>query len=109
VSFVYNTILRVFFGLRYTDVNCGFKLYRREIFDAIELRSTRGLIDAEVLLKAEAAGYTIAQVGVHHYPRRHGSSRYRVREILLTNLQMFTLWWDLRLGRGIRKPQVRTT
>jgi len=103
VSFVYNGLLRVFFGLRVRDVNCGFKLYRREIFDAIELKSTRGLIDAEVLLKAEAAGYTIAQVGVHHYPRTHGSSRYRVREIALTILQMFELWLDLRLGRGVRK------
>lgn len=101
VSLVYNTILRVFFGLHLRDVNCGFKLYRREIFDAIELKSTRGLIDAEVLLKAERAGYTIAQVGVHHYPRRHGSSRYRVREILLTMLQMVTLWVDLALGRGV--------
>lgn len=105
VSFVYNTILRVFFGLRFPDVNCGFKLYRREVFDAIDLRSTRGLIDAEVLLKAEAAGFRIVQVGVHHYPRTHGSSRYRVREIALTILQLWTLWLDLRLGRGIRKVE----
>src|SRR5262245_15215161 len=104
VSVIYNTLLRVFFGLRVKDVNCGFKLYRREIFDAIELKSTRGLIDAEVLLKAAAAGYTITQVGVHHYPRRHGSSRYRVREIVLTMAQMFELWVDLRLGRGVRRP-----
>lgn len=103
VSFVYNGLLRLFFGLRVRDVNCGFKLYRREIFDAIDLKSTRGLIDAEVLLKAEAAGYTIVQVGVHHYPRRHGSSRYRAREIILTILQMFELWVDLRLGRGVRR------
>lgn len=106
VSFVYNTLLSTFFGLRLKDVNCGFKLYRREIFDAIELKSTRGLIDAEVLLKAEAAGYTIAQVGVHHYPRTHGSSRYRVREIVLTIAQMATLWLDLRLGRGVRKRAI---
>jgi glycosyltransferase involved in cell wall biosynthesis len=103
VSFVYNTLLRALFGLRLKDVNCGFKLYRREIFDVIELKSTRGLIDAEVLLKAEAAGYRIAQIGVHHFPRTHGSSRYRVREIVLTIAQMFTLWLDMRLGRGVRR------
>jgi glycosyltransferase involved in cell wall biosynthesis len=109
VSFVYNSLLRVFFGLRVTDVNCGFKLYRREIFDVIDLKSTRGLIDAEVLLKAEAVGFTITQVGVHHYPRTHGSSRYRVREIALTIVQMLTLWMDLRLGRGIRKANADST
>lgn len=100
VSVVYNTILKVFFGLRIPDVNCGFKLYRREIFDVIRLRSTRGLIDAEVLLKAQAAGYVVATVGVHHYPRTHGTSRYRAKEIVLTIVQLWELWLDLYVRRG---------
>jgi glycosyltransferase involved in cell wall biosynthesis len=95
VSFVYNTSLRVFFGLPIRDVNCGFKLYRREIFDHIRLVSTRGLIDAEVLLKARQAGYRIVQVGVTHYRRREGGSRYRVREIVRTMTQMVGLWREL--------------
>jgi glycosyltransferase involved in cell wall biosynthesis len=105
VSFVYNTILRVFFGLRIPDVNCGFKLYRREVFDAIALRSTRGLIDAEVLLKAQAAGFTIVTAGVHHYPRTHGSSRYRVKEIVLTMVQLWELWLDLHVRGGSRRAR----
>jgi glycosyltransferase involved in cell wall biosynthesis len=103
VSFVYNTILKVFFRLDIPDVNCGFKLYRREIFDAIELRSTRGLIDAEVLLKAQAAGYTVTTVGVHHYPRTHGSSRYRAKEIVLTIVQLGELWLDLNVRKSAQK------
>ncbi len=95
VSWVYNTSLRLFFDLPYRDVNCGFKLYRREIFDRIELKSTRGLIDAEVLLKARKAGFRIVQTGVTHFRRREGGSRYRVREIVMTMAQMFDLWRDL--------------
>lgn len=95
VSWVYNTSLRLFFDLPFRDVNCGFKLYRREVFDKIELKSTRGLIDAEVLLKARKAGFRIVQVGVTHYRRREGGSRYRVREIAMTMAQMFDLWRDL--------------
>ncbi|NNE07482.1 MAG: glycosyltransferase family 2 protein [Gemmatimonadetes bacterium] len=96
VSWVYNTSLRVFFDLPFKDVNCGFKLYRREVFDRIELKSTRGLIDAEVLLKARKAGFRIVQVGVTHFRRREGGSRYRVKEIAMTIAQMFDLWKDLR-------------
>jgi len=95
VSWVYNTTLRVFFGLPVRDVNCGFKLYRREVFERITLRSTRGLIDAEVLLKARQAGFRIAQIGVTHFRRREGGSRYRVREIVQTITQMVGLWREL--------------
>ncbi|MFH1277962.1 MAG: glycosyltransferase family 2 protein [Candidatus Eisenbacteria bacterium] len=96
VSWVYNTSLRLFFGLKVRDVNCGFKLYRREVFDMITLVSTRGLIDAEVLLKAERAGFRIVQVGVTHFRRRAGGSRYRIREIVKTMTQMVGLWRELR-------------
>lgn len=95
VSWVYNKSLRIFFDLPFRDVNCGFKLYRREIFSKIELKSTRGLIDAEVLLKARKAGYRIVQIGVTHFKRRKGGSRYRIREIVMTMAQMFQLWRDL--------------
>jgi len=95
VSWVYNTSLRLFFDLPFRDVNCGFKLYRREVFDAITLKSTRGLIDAEVLLKARKAGFRIVQTGVTHFRRREGGSRYRIREIVMTMAQMFDLWRDL--------------
>ncbi len=96
VSWVYNTSLRLFFGLDVRDVNCGFKLYRREVFDKITLNSTRGLIDAEVLLKARRAGFSIVQVAVTHFRRRTGGSRYRVREIVMTITQMIGLWRELR-------------
>ena len=98
VSWVYNTSLRLFFGLPLRDVNCGFKLYRREVFDAFSLHSTRGLIDAEVLLKARKAGFRIVQVGVTHFRRRAGGSRYRIREIVMTMLQMARLWKELYLS-----------
>ncbi len=60
------------FGMKIRDVDCAFKLYKREIFDSIELTSTGALIDTEVLARAIRKGYTITQKGVHHYPRAAG-------------------------------------
>ncbi len=59
-------------GLKLRDVDCAFKLYKREIFDRIEMQSQGALIDAEILARAQRAGYTITQRGVHHYPRLAG-------------------------------------
>ncbi len=59
-------------GLRVRDVDCAFKLYKREIFDNIKMESRGALIDTEILARAVKKGYTITQAGVHHYPRTAG-------------------------------------
>jgi glycosyltransferase involved in cell wall biosynthesis len=57
---------------RCRDVDSAFKLYKREIFDRITLKSTGALIDAEVLARAARLGYTIMTVPVTHLPRKAG-------------------------------------
>jgi glycosyltransferase involved in cell wall biosynthesis len=59
-------------GIRIRDIDCAFKLYKKEIFDNIELSSVGALIDAEILARASRKGYRITQTGVHHYPRTAG-------------------------------------
>ena len=61
------------FGMRIRDIDCAFKLYKREIFDKIDLLSTGALIDTEILARAVRKGYTITQRGVRHYPRTAGT------------------------------------
>jgi len=63
----------ILFGMNLRDIDCAFKLYKREIFDNIKLSSTGALIDTEVLARAVRKGYTITQKGVHHYPRTAGA------------------------------------
>ncbi len=60
------------FSLNLRDVDCAFKLYRREIFDHIKMESTGALIDTEILARIARKGYLITQKGVHHYPRTAG-------------------------------------
>ena len=68
----WGALVQAVLGLRCRDVDSAFKLYRREIFDRIELRSTGALIDAEILARAARAGYTLTEVPVRHRPRRVG-------------------------------------
>lgn len=61
------------FGMKVRDIDCAFKLYKREIFDNIKLSSTSALINAEILARAIRRGYSLTQKGVHHYPRTAGT------------------------------------
>jgi glycosyltransferase involved in cell wall biosynthesis len=60
------------FNLNIRDVNCGFKLFRREVFQDMELLSSGALIDAEVLARASRRGFGIVQKSVRHLPRTSG-------------------------------------
>ena len=60
------------FKLKLKDIDCAFKLYKREIFDHISMHSEGALIDTEILARAQRAGYSITQRGVQHYPRTAG-------------------------------------
>jgi len=61
------------FDMKIRDIDCAFKLYKREIFDNIKLLSTGALIDAEILARSVRKGYRITQKGIHHYPRTAGA------------------------------------
>lgn len=68
----WSKLVSLLFGLGLRDVDCAFKLYRREVFDNIEMHSEGALIDTEILARAKRRGYRMVQRGVHHYPRQAG-------------------------------------
>jgi len=69
---LFGRMVRVLLGVRSRDVNCAFKLMRRELVVALGLRSEGAVVNAELLGKAARAGARIAEVGVRHRPRRAG-------------------------------------
>ena len=44
----------IFAAMNLRDVDCAFKLYKREIFDHIKMESTGALIDTEILARSVA-------------------------------------------------------
>ncbi|HUT46216.1 MAG TPA: glycosyltransferase family 2 protein [Sedimentisphaerales bacterium] len=92
-------LICLMFGLKIRDIDCAFKLYKREIFDKIELSSTGALIDAEILARAARKGYRITQKGVHHYPRTAGEqSGANIRVVLRAFKELFKLQSRIRSG-----------
>ncbi len=87
------------FGLKIRDIDCAFKLYKRDIFDNIKLSSTGALIDTEILARAARKGYSMTQEGVHHYPRTAGmQSGANMRVILRAFKELLVLRSRIRDG-----------
>ena len=80
------------FNIKLKDIDCAFKLFKRNIFDNIEMHSTGALIDTEILARSIRKGYTITQRGVHHYPRTAGSQTgANIAVIIRAFKELFTL------------------
>jgi glycosyltransferase involved in cell wall biosynthesis len=93
IGSVYNQFARFLFRIRIRDVDCDFRLMRRDILQEARLTSTSGTICVELVRKLELSPYRTAEVGVHHYPRLHGRSQFfRIRSLLKTLYQLFRLF-----------------
>jgi hypothetical protein len=93
---VYNAFARFLFRIQIRDVDCDFRLIRRQLLQDIQLTSTSGTICVELVRKLELTPYRVEEVGVHHYPRLHGRSQFfRVRSLLKTLHQLVKLYFQL--------------
>ncbi|MEW6252117.1 MAG: glycosyltransferase family 2 protein [Planctomycetota bacterium] len=96
-AWAWTTLVNLVFGLRLRDIDCAFKIYPRPFIDRIELWSRGALIDTEMLAKARNLGYSIAQAGVHHYPRTAGQQTgANLKVILRAFKELFKLHGRIR-------------
>jgi len=92
LSWVYNRLVSAVFRARVRDVDCSFKLFRREVLEAIDLETTDFFIDTEMVAKARKWNFRILQKGVKHYPRRAGESSIRASHIFSTLRTVARMW-----------------
>ena len=91
---LYRLANRIFFGLQVTDVDCACKLFRREKLEGVRVESGGAFFSAELLIKLQAAGRSVVEVGVPHYPRTAGSPTGAKPQVILRAVRDF---WRLRL------------
>jgi glycosyltransferase involved in cell wall biosynthesis len=93
---LYHWLVRTAFGLRLRDVDCDFRLMRREVFDKVVLTRSSGVICVELMKKVQDHGFRIAQVPVHHYHRSYGKSQFfNFPRVARTLLDLTKLWFEL--------------
>lgn len=102
---IYHWLVKLAFGLKLRDVDCDFRLIRREMFDRVHLVSDSGVICAEMMTKMQRAGARVVQVPVHHFQRAHGKSQFfNFRRIARVAYQLIGLWVRLVVLRQDDAP-----
>jgi len=96
-GFCWTKLVCLLFGLKVRDIDCAFKLFKREVFEQFELVSTGALISTEILARAARKGFSITQKGVHHYPRSAGSATgAKLSVIFRAFKELFKLYNQIR-------------
>ena len=94
-SWAYNRLVRVLFRVRVRDVDCSFKVMRRQKLDSIVLLSTDFFIDTEIVARARKWNWRIAEVGVRHFPRRAGKTTVRPSDVPRTLRVVLRMWFRI--------------
>jgi hypothetical protein len=72
-SRVFNLVTSWVTGIPLHDFNCGFKVYRREVVDTLDLH---GELHRYVPVLARRLGWRVGEREVRHHPRLHGRSKF---------------------------------
>jgi len=88
----------IFFGLWVKDVDCGFKLIKKEVINKINrLQVEGGMIETELLIKAKKAGFKIIEIPVSHYQRQKGRQTGADLKVVFKAVkESFQLWSVLK-------------
>ncbi len=109
VSGTFNVFVRVLYGIRYRDVDCGLKLMRREVLEAVSpLLARAALLNTELYFKAGRCGFRVAQAGVPHHRRLAGVRSggrlvpilRAVRELVRLRVRIAREWRPVRPSAG---------
>ncbi|HEX6868758.1 MAG TPA: glycosyltransferase family 2 protein [Candidatus Limnocylindrales bacterium] len=98
----YRLANRIFFGLRVTDVDCACKLFRSSALEGLRVESGGAFFSAELLIKLRAAGRTVVEVGIPHYPRTAGSPTGAKPSVIARAVRDF---WRLRLYMWVNRER----
>jgi glycosyltransferase involved in cell wall biosynthesis len=80
-EYLFRMAIRIFFAVRLQDVNCVFRLCRRDIFAHIPIQSEGDFVHAEVLAKANFLGcYMSDDIAVTYQPRTEDDDQAQRRQ-----------------------------
>jgi len=87
-SMLANRLISWATGVRLHDYGCSLKAFRAEVVKPLKLY---GEMHRFIPAIASEQGVTIAEVVVHHRPRRHGSSKYGISRTVRVMLDLLTV------------------
>ncbi len=96
LSWGYNSLVGYLFDLNVKDIDCAFKIFRKDIFSKIEIESKNFFVNTEVLAKAMYFGFNVLEVGVPHFPRTAGKTTVTLKHIPMTLIELYRIFKSIK-------------
>ncbi len=97
-SKLFNFVTRKMTGLRIHDMNCGLKVYRREVTDTVNVY---GQLHRFLPVLAQWQGFKVGEVVVKHSPRKYGKTKFGASRFIAGFLDLVTV---LFITRYTKRP-----
>ncbi|HHX66341.1 MAG TPA: glycosyltransferase family 2 protein [Chloroflexi bacterium] len=103
-------LVNLLFGYTARDIDCAYKLFKRQVVERVQVESGGAMFSAEFLIRAKHAGFTIVEEPVNHYPRIRGSQTGANPAVIARAFrELFRLRWKMwtesKDGRQRREQQ----
>jgi glycosyltransferase involved in cell wall biosynthesis len=82
----WNGLVRVLYYVPVRDIDCAFKLFRRDVLDRVDLDSIGAMVNTELMVKLGRSGCSVVELAVTHYPRTAGKARGAHPRVILRAL-----------------------
>jgi glycosyltransferase involved in cell wall biosynthesis len=92
-AFGWKMFVTLLFGYVARDIDCAFKLFRREVLDHVYVESRGAAFSAEFLVKARDRGFRIKELPVTHLPREAGSATGNRPDVILRAFKEMAAFW----------------
>jgi len=96
LSQVLNLAMRRVLSMPVRDMSSGFRLYRREALQGLELEGRNFEVLEEILVKIYAQGYSVFEVPFTYFPREAGASHARLFKFGVDLTKAAFRLWKLR-------------
>jgi glycosyltransferase involved in cell wall biosynthesis len=106
-SWLYNALVGLLFQIDVRDVNCAFKLMRREVVEQVTIECDNFFVNTELLAKARRLGFSIVERGVRHFPRTAGETSVKLSDVPRTLATVVTMWRRIKRMDLAPKSDVR--
>lgn len=105
VSWFYNRLVRILFRIPVRDVDCSFKIMRRDKLDGMVLMCDDFFIDTELVARARKWNWRITEVGVRHYPRTAGRTTVKISDVPRTLRRIGQMWFAIHFPNRVEHAQ----
>lgn len=73
-AWAWNQVVSRLLKIRVRDLDCAFKMFRREVVDRLSMTATGACISAELMVQVSRGGWRLKELPVRHFGRSHGLS-----------------------------------